>query len=280
MIEEEGKFYLYRHIREDKNEVFYVGIGTKHIKAKTYKWIYKRALEYKGRNNLWKKIVNKTNYKVEIVLESNDYDFIQEKEKEFIRFYGRKNLEEGTLCNLTDGGQGVLKIIKSQESIETVRQQLLGRKFSEETKAKMSKSLKGKSVSDVTKQKMSKAQKGKILSEEHKDKISKANKGRIITQETRDKISKTLINHQKTTEHINNIIESRTKHPYLFIYNQLTISGDFIKTFLNPSELKKAGFDYNQVWGCCKGKRKTHKGFKWEQVEYKNNINDNFIKKP
>ena len=29
MIVENGKYYLYRHIRLDKNEPFYIGIGTK-----------------------------------------------------------------------------------------------------------------------------------------------------------------------------------------------------------------------------------------------------------
>lgn len=29
MIVEDGKYYLYRHIRNDKNEPFYIGVGTK-----------------------------------------------------------------------------------------------------------------------------------------------------------------------------------------------------------------------------------------------------------
>ena len=29
MIDNYGKYYLYRHIRLDKNEPFYIGIGTK-----------------------------------------------------------------------------------------------------------------------------------------------------------------------------------------------------------------------------------------------------------
>ena len=34
MIQEEGKHYLYRHIRLDTGELFYIGIGTKTIKTK------------------------------------------------------------------------------------------------------------------------------------------------------------------------------------------------------------------------------------------------------
>lgn len=86
---------------------------------------------------------------------------------------------------------------------------MLGKKFSEETKAKMSKSQKGKILSEETKAKISKARKGKPMSEEakkkmiqsktgkklsdeSKNKISNARKGHITTEETRLKISKAL----------------------------------------------------------------------------------------
>ena len=72
MIVCDGKHYLYRHIRLDTNEVFYVGIGTKHKK-----W-YTRSYNKTNRNIFWKRVVEKTDYEVEIVLESDDYDFIQQ----------------------------------------------------------------------------------------------------------------------------------------------------------------------------------------------------------
>ena len=105
MIEEEGKHYLYRHIRLDKNEVFYVGIGTKIKKNnfETHTNEFKRAFSKDNRNRHWHGIVNKYGYKVEIVLESNNYEFIKEKEIEFIKLYGRRDLKKGTLSNFTDG---------------------------------------------------------------------------------------------------------------------------------------------------------------------------------
>lgn len=109
------KYYLYRHIRLDKNEPFYIGIGTKCIKFKHHsiKSEYKRAYSKGKRNNLWYKIVNKAGYKVDILIESNDYNFIKKKEVEFIKLYGRKDLRSGTLCNMTDGGEGSVNIITS-----------------------------------------------------------------------------------------------------------------------------------------------------------------------
>lgn len=106
MIEDKSNYYLYRHIRLDKNEVFYVGIGTKALINKIkFKDEYHRAFNKSKRSNFWKKIVAKTEYRVEILMESDSREFIEKKEKEFINLYGRLNTKSGTLCNLTDGGE-------------------------------------------------------------------------------------------------------------------------------------------------------------------------------
>jgi len=102
----EGDFYLYRHIRLDNNQVFYVGIGKK---GKSGSWAkeYARAYEKYNRSSFWKRIVEKSGYRVEILLTSDNVSFIKEKEQEFIKLYGRKDLKTGTLCNMTDGGDGM-----------------------------------------------------------------------------------------------------------------------------------------------------------------------------
>lgn len=119
MIEEynQGKHYLYRHIRLDTNQPFYIGIGTIGDKDKKYGY-YTRAYIKNNRNKWWKNIVGKTSYKVEILLESNNKTFILEKEKEFIKLYGRKQLGLGELVNLTDGGDGTLgNIVKNKKKV-------------------------------------------------------------------------------------------------------------------------------------------------------------------
>jgi len=103
-------YYLYRHIRLDKNEPFYIGIGhTDNNK-------YNRAFAKNKRNRFWKNVINNTDYNVEIVYETEIKDDIFEKEKEFIKLYGRRDLNTGTLVNLTDGGE--FSINKSRFSIE------------------------------------------------------------------------------------------------------------------------------------------------------------------
>lgn len=99
--------FLYRHIRLDKNEPFYVGIGVKKQTNSACLTEYYRAYEKRRNNTIWNKIVNKTKYEIEILLESDDYSFIKEKEMEFIKLYGRKK-DGGTLSNITMGGDGTV----------------------------------------------------------------------------------------------------------------------------------------------------------------------------
>lgn len=98
------KYYLYHHIRLDKNEPFYIGVGQKYKHYTSHITEYRRAFEKLNRTKYWHNVVNKSGYDVEIMLESNDYNFILSKEKEFIELYGRKNIRLGTLVNLAEGG--------------------------------------------------------------------------------------------------------------------------------------------------------------------------------
>ena len=106
MIQETGKYYLYSHIRLDKNEPFYIGLGCKkdNKSFKTFESEYYRAYTKNGRNNTWNGITSRTQYDVNILMESDDKSFIEQKEIEFIALYGRLCLSTGTLANLHRGG--------------------------------------------------------------------------------------------------------------------------------------------------------------------------------
>lgn len=116
MIVQEGKYFLYRHIREDKNEPFYIGIGTK-VVGYGIQGAYQRSISKTDRNQIWSAIVKKTSYRVEILLESNDLEFIKQKEIEFISLYGRIVNRNGPLSNITDGGDGGGATTKKQEEV-------------------------------------------------------------------------------------------------------------------------------------------------------------------
>lgn len=138
MIAVNGKYYLYRHIRLDKNEPFYIGIGTKCLNyEQTHKRVYNRAYVFSSRNSLWKRIANKTDYEVEILLESDDYEFIKQKEIEFVSLYGRKNLSTGSLSNLTHGGDSSPDKPQTEESKRKKSESLKGRKLNTKTLEKL-----------------------------------------------------------------------------------------------------------------------------------------------
>lgn len=154
--------YLYRHIRVDKNEVFYIGIGVGY-----------RAWQKFHRNRHWKGIVNKTNYIVEIMMDGISWETAILKEIEFIKLYGRRDLGTGTLVNLTDGGEGMLGYIPSKETRDKISSKKkginprpIGWKMTDEGKRKMRVANKGKQKSL-----------GRILSAETKNKISNSLKG-------------------------------------------------------------------------------------------------------
>jgi len=105
--------YVYRHIRLDKNEPFYIGIGSDNLGK------YKRAYfigNRKTKNPHWFNIINKTKYEVEIILDNLTWEEACQKEIEFIKLYGRKDLGTGILCNKTDGGDGTLNLKVSEET--------------------------------------------------------------------------------------------------------------------------------------------------------------------
>ena len=101
---------VYRHIRLDKNEPFYIGIG----KEKS------RAYSKKNRTKQWKNVA-KNGYEIEILFDDIDYEEAKKKEIEFIALYGRKSEKSGTLVNLTSGGDGTLGYKHDKKSIEKCR---------------------------------------------------------------------------------------------------------------------------------------------------------------
>jgi hypothetical protein len=145
---------VYRHIRLDKNQPFYIGIG-KDIK---------RAYERRSRSKHWLNIANK-GYEVEILFEDIEWKEACKKEIEFIELYGKViDKQEGTLVNLTKGGEGTLgydngshfwqgksiyphmreALIKSAKSRVKGKNAFFGKVHSEETKIKIGLANKGK----------------------------------------------------------------------------------------------------------------------------------------
>lgn len=142
---------VYTHIRKDKNEIFYVGIGNN----------IKRAYLRARRNRIWKDIVSKTEYEVKIEHKDIDWDLACQIEKYLIAYYGRKNKMLGTLANMTDGGEGIIGLIKTAEHRQKLSEANIGKKQSAETIEKKRISSTGRIKSIETRKKLSESKKGK-----------------------------------------------------------------------------------------------------------------------
>jgi hypothetical protein len=166
---------VYQHIREDKEYVFYIGIG------KTEK----RAYSTQIRNRHWGGIVKKTTYRVEILQSGISWEDACLLEKQLIEKLGRLDLNTGLLTNMTSGGDGIQNL--SKESKEKIRKTSTGRKKSEECKLKLSLKVRGENNPMYGKKgplhpKFGKTQ---IFNQEHRNKLSKIKKGRIYSEEHR-----------------------------------------------------------------------------------------------
>jgi len=103
---------VYQHIREDTNQIFYIGIELDSDKRKATGL---RSTKINGRNKFWKNITDKTNYSIEILFNNLTNEESKEIEKYLIKFYGRRNLGLGSLVNLTDGGDGAVGCVQTLE---------------------------------------------------------------------------------------------------------------------------------------------------------------------
>jgi hypothetical protein len=199
---------VYRHIRLDKNEPFYIGIGND----------AKRAYSKKNRNNHWHNIVNISDYKVEILLENLTREEACEKEVEFIKLYGRRDLNNGCLVNLTDGGENIVNVIYTSERKQKMSNSAIGKlnpfygkHHSEETKKILSKKASERKITDDVKLKISKSLKGdknywygKKLTNEHKLKISLKATNRKTSDNKKDKLRTSSPKRIELYRYINN----------------------------------------------------------------------------
>ena len=187
MKQEIDDFYVYIFLDTEKigpyyfdnysfnYQPFYVGKG--HKKRYLKHMIYAFSKECQSYNTYFYRKIRKMtqNQKIPLILKIKENLAQTEAfnlEKDLIKKIGRRDLNLGPLCNLTDGGEGRSGSIISQE-----------------IRDKISKSEKGKKVSEITKEKLRKYT-GRIMSLENRKKVSLAMKNRIISDNTREKMKR------------------------------------------------------------------------------------------
>jgi hypothetical protein len=235
MIQNIGKYYLYRHIRLDNNAPFYIGIGTKPKNATNSE--YCRSTTHNSRSTYWKNITAKTKYEVEILLESDDYEFVKQKEIEFIALYKRIDCCEGILVNMTDGGDGTINRVCSEETRNKISITNTGRVLSPETIMKIIENRKSTL--------------GYKHTEENKAKMSELKKGIKPSQESIDKRAETMKGWR-------NLRVAKEVHKY-------TLDGEYIESYMTMIDAKnECGCD---VYNAVTGRNKTSGGFLWRNFK-------------
>lgn len=209
------------------------------------------------------------NFKTEVLRECKTKDELNEWEKYYIKTLNTK-VPNG--YNLTDGGEGTLGVI-----------------VSDETRKKMSDVKKGRHVSEETKKKISEAKKGKYVGEsspmygrkrpEFAEKMKGENNpffGKTHTQDTIDKIikankGKTPYNKGKTLEELfgkekaDFLKKKAINNAYKVI--QCDLNENVIKIWENAKEASKIlNLEYTNINKCIKGKYKTAHGFIWKRA--------------
>lgn len=230
-----NNYCVYIHYTKDTKIPFYVGKG---IKNRPY-------VKSNRRSEFWNSVNNKHGHMVNIFRNNLSELEAFTIEKCLIKYFGRRDLGNGTLVNLTNGGDGHSGYVKSEE---------LKRKISSWTK-------------------------GRKLSKEHKEALRNANLGKRLKQETREKISMIQKGKKKkpfSEQHINNMklaMQKRCQNPeYIeklrsrFINSviQMDKEGNQVKIWDSHLEAAKhLNGRSDRILKACK-ENCLHKNFKWK----------------
>lgn len=181
---------------------------------------------YHGSGRIIKRLYKKRpeTLKMEYIKTCYSEEELNEWEKYFIFVF---NTLHPNGYNLTEGGDGG---IKCEE---------INRKISETLKGRPS-PMKGKHHSDEVRKKMSESRKGE----------NSPFFGKHLSEES-------II---KRTEKRTGIYNTKISKPVV----QLTLDGKFVREWESMHEAGRNGFSYQKIYLCCRGIRKSHKGFRWE----------------
>ena len=227
------EYCVYAHIKLTDGTPFYVGKGK-----------INRANTNVGRSKWWHRTVAKYGFDVIILEEDLSEKDALQREVYWINRIGRRDLGNGTLVNLTDGGEGFRG------------------KHTDESKAKISinnaRGFLGKTHSDETKNKISNANKDNSYAKGHKkteaglkkiSETSKGNtymKGKIHSNDTKKKIS-----------------ESKMGKNTKLVY-QFDLDGNLLNEYKSLNQAAELNNTKPQMISrVCRGIRNIHKGFVW-----------------
>lgn len=223
---------VYVHRRQSDGQIFYIGIG------KDPKRPY-----CKNRNSFWKAYVEKYGSPdVQIVMTDLPHEDAKEVEMLLISMVGRRR-EGGSLVNITAGGGS--PSMHDPDVREKVRLAMIGRNFSDETRAKMSLSAKARGQSHGTWRSLC-------------DRIS-SGWNPMNDPAARRKASEKLTGIKRSDSHRKKNGEVHSK-----AVAQFTKAGVLVEKFPSArAAALKVGCTPELIGLVCAGKCRTGKGFVW-----------------
>lgn len=263
-----SNYYIYIHYTLD-NIPFYVGKGIKN-----------RCLHKRSRSYWWNNIVNKYGYYIKIQEINLNEDECLKREIHWIKYFGRKQYKEGTLINLTDGGEGTSGRIYTKEEKELKSQffkdnleylQSFGNRYKY-----FGKSLKGKDNPNYgNKGENNPLSKSVVKLDLKGNYICRYDSLKQAEMENNVKGVYQVCNKRRNQldgfkyvyeqDYINNnynISLGKTNKKVVLQIDSITKS--IIKKYNSTQETKIDGFSPNNVSQVCRKERKSHKGFLWK----------------
>jgi group I intron endonuclease len=230
-------YYVYSYLREDLSP-YYIGKGTK---GRAYASANHRINAPKDRERIY---ILKDN-----LTEQEAYDL----EKLYIKMFGRVDLGDGILRNLSDGGEGPTNYKPTPEQRRKISLSRMGEKHplygvspSTETREKQRQALQGRFVGEKN------PMYNKTHTEENKKKISDLHKRVPKTEEQKRKMSIAAKGKKKPPGMAEKLKERAKK--YKFTYKNGNIVVDSI-----PEFCRKTGYHSGALRKVEKGRASHHK---------------------
>lgn len=195
-------------------------------------------------------------------LDKNEANWL---EKYLIRFYCSDIKGKG--YNLTEGGDGSVGCVRSEEFKKNLSEKNKGKKLSDEHKRKISEGNKGKKLSEEHIRLLSMINKGRKLSPEHIEKLRQINKIRVRTPE---EIEKSVSKRRGVPLSEETKKKLSDAHKGQHSWNEKEV--ECVETGERFFSAREAGRKHNlnssNISFCCRGLRHTCGGFHWIYVEH------------
>lgn len=280
------KFIVYMHVNK-KNNKKYIGITSQSIKKR---W-RKNGEGYKSSPYFYNAIQKYgwNAFKHIILFENLTVDEAKQKEIELISKYKSNEHDYGYNC--TAGGDSVSEYIQTKECREKISKKIKGRKLSEEHKLHIKESLIGRKFTEEWKQKISESHfsgnnpiaKKIVHIDKYYNLIKVYDCARDAERELNVFTSKILdvcYGRSKHTgglffmfyeDYINNkdsfIGKTIEIKPYRRRVRQKDLNDNIIAEYDMVKDAANAvGMYSNAISDCCKGRRETAAGYKWEYI--------------